>query len=621
MSAIIGIFYRDGRKIDPEIIKKMNDKLSHRGPDGSAVWCECNVALGHQMLWTTPESLHEKLPFHDEKLGLVITADARIDNRKELSQKLDIEDKEDVSDSYFILKAYEKWGEKCPEHLLGDFAFAIWDENEEKLFCARDHMGVKPFYYYLDDKMFVFGTEIKALHTLSEVPKKLNEYKVALYLLKFLLDYKYTFYENILNLSPSHSLVLNKDSKEMSTYWKLDSNLEIKMNSEEDYVNTFLDIFAEAVKCRLRNYNSLGFELSGGLDSSSIVCMALKIMNENKNQIKSINTFSDIYNEIIECDERYYSKKVANINGIKSHFINMDNISPLENIYGIFHQQDQPFNSPHMTKRIKSLSKAKNENINVLLSGHGGDETLSHGENYIKDLIVTFQLKKLIKELKGLFNHSNKSKYKIIFDEIIFHFIPYFMLKGYRFFFRKNTQSILNKKFLNMLKIDDENYLHKLYTLKHFTSKEYHYFILNIAQHETFGTINRRAANFDIDVRYPFFDKRLIEFCYALPTEMKRNSGWTKFILRIAMKDILPPEIAWRYDKTDLTQSYKRNLFFEKNIIKKIIYHDNKLIKNYVNIKKLQYLYENYESVGTQVYDLWKVVVLYLWLEYSNILC
>ena len=140
MSAISGIFYRDGRTVKPELIKKMNNKLSHRGPDGSAIWHNNQVALGHQMLFTTPESLHEKLPFHDEKAGLIITADARIDNRKELSEELDIENIEEVSDSYFILKSYEKWGEKCPEHLLGDFAFAIWDENRgETVLCTRSY--------------------------------------------------------------------------------------------------------------------------------------------------------------------------------------------------------------------------------------------------------------------------------------------------------------------------------------------------------------------------------------------------------------------------------------------------------------------------------------------------
>lgn len=183
MSGIIGIFRRDGRDVDPADIKKMNDKIAHRGPDGSRVWCEGPVAFGHQMLHTTQESLHEILPFEDEESGLVITADARIDNRKDLAPQLGIEDNEHVSDSYFILKAYEKWGEKCPEELLGDFAFAIWDKNKEQLFCARDHMGVKPFYYYLSEDLFVFGTEIKSILSIDNVSSKLNEKRLALFLM------------------------------------------------------------------------------------------------------------------------------------------------------------------------------------------------------------------------------------------------------------------------------------------------------------------------------------------------------------------------------------------------------------------------------------------------------
>jgi asparagine synthase (glutamine-hydrolysing) len=148
MSAITGIFNRNGLEVKPELMKKMNNRLSHRGLDGSGIYCNGPVAMGHQMLKTTPESLHEKLPFHDEKTGLTITADARIDNRQELSEKLGISDRVDVPDSYFILKSYQTWGDKCPEELIGEFAFVIWDEINESLFCARDHIGVKPFYYY-----------------------------------------------------------------------------------------------------------------------------------------------------------------------------------------------------------------------------------------------------------------------------------------------------------------------------------------------------------------------------------------------------------------------------------------------------------------------------------------
>lgn len=263
MSAITGIFFRKGKSVDSQLMKKMNDKLSHRGVDGSHIWVEGSVGLGHQMLHTTPESLHEKLPFIEE--DLVITADARIDNREELAKKLGIDDVETVSDSYFILKAYGRWGEDCPDKLLGDFAFAIWDRKKEVLFCARDHMGVKPFYYYVDEEMFVFGTEIKALFEVEGVPYKLNKEKLALYLMKnYCLNPEFTFYKNIKSLPSANSLTIKKNTKKNERYWKLNPNLKIKMASEEYYLKAFRNIFSEAVRCRLRTNFSLGADLSGG---------------------------------------------------------------------------------------------------------------------------------------------------------------------------------------------------------------------------------------------------------------------------------------------------------------------------------------------------------------------
>jgi len=148
MSAIIGIYNRTGQPVDPEALQGMTDILTHRGPDGQGVWASGPAGLGHRMLWTTPESLHETLPFADDAAGLTITADARIDNREELLPLLGLTDgpPEQVSDSRVILAAYAKWGEHCPEHLLGDFAFVIWDAAAQTLFCACDHFGVKPLY-------------------------------------------------------------------------------------------------------------------------------------------------------------------------------------------------------------------------------------------------------------------------------------------------------------------------------------------------------------------------------------------------------------------------------------------------------------------------------------------
>ena len=621
MSAITGIFYRDGRKVDPEQMKKMNNRLSHRGPDGSAIWCDGPVGLGHQMLWTTPESLHEKLPYHDQKAGLVITADARIDNRKELGEKLNIEDKEEVSDSYFILKAYQKWGENCPEHLLGDFAFAIWDENEEQMFCARDHMGVKPFYYYLDENMFVFGTEIKAIFCISNIPRKINEKKIALYLLKDTKEYELSFYENILKLPSAHSLHIKNINMKKNKYWKLDPHLTIKYDSDEDYANAFLQIFSDALKCRLRSYSQIGFELSGGLDSSSIVCTAKKIMDDKSvKNLNKIYTFSRIYKEILESDERNYIKKILELDGINYKYIPVDNISPLKNIETILWYQEQPFYTPHITKQIETYKIINKMGITSLLSGQGGDQNVSMGTNYLRELATTFKWNTLLRELKCISCNSKDNMYRIILEKIIFPSLPYKVKKWIKLVFGKNETFILNKRFLKNFGIDEDEFNKNLDHLSKIKSRDYHYYVATYAFNETvFETIDRRVASFDIEVRYPFFDKRVIEFCYSLPSEMKFKYGWNRYILRLAMENILPYKIQWRYKKTDLTPTYQKTLFYEKNLLKKMIYEENDIIKRYVDIQKIKEIFEKYDSLkGKDLFNIWLVTILYKWLKINN---
>jgi len=618
MSAITGIFYRNGRNVDPELIKKMNNRLSHRGPDGSAVYCEGPIALGQQMLWTTPESLHEKLPFHDEKSGLVITADARIDNRKELSTKLVIEDKEDVADSYFILKAYEKWGEKCPEHLLGDFTFAIWDEDEEKLFCARDHMGVKPFYYFLNDEMFIFGTEIKAILATSLIHKKINEEKLALFLMRDIMDGELTFYEDIKSLQAAHFLIISRYKAVIDRYWTLNPNLQIRMDSDKEYETKFLEIFTEAVQCRLRSNYLIGFELSGGLDSSSIVCIAKKLLVEQDIDLESINTFSNVFDEIPESDEKYYINEVLGNAKINPYFFKGDDISPLENINEILWHQDQPFFSPNTANQVKSYEKMSHKGIRVLLSGEGGDQIISHGGNYIRELFLTFDYKKLVEEINGQAQNFNQSKFCILISELIFPSIPFSIKKLIGSIRKKNKDSILNKNLIKELGIEEVNIDYILDGLGKVKTKEHHYFsIYNPLTQTVFGIMDRNTAIFNIEGRYPFFDKRLVEFCYSLPTDMKIKDGWGRYIMRIAMEDILPPEIQWRQKKADLSYVYKRNLIlFEKKALKKIIYSDNDEIKKYVDLNIIQEIFKKYESGKKEnLFEFWLVIVIYFWLN------
>ena len=184
MSGIFGIFNRNGEPVEEKIINAMLNAMSYWEPDDKGTLVAGSVALGHTMLWNTPESKLEHLPNRQEHL--VITMDARLDNREELVQKLEMTDRalEQITDSDFILAAYSKWGEACPKYLLGDFAFAIWDEKKQQLFCARDHIGIKSFYFHLNDDMFVFSNDIRGVITHHDVSKVMNDEAVAIYLKK-----------------------------------------------------------------------------------------------------------------------------------------------------------------------------------------------------------------------------------------------------------------------------------------------------------------------------------------------------------------------------------------------------------------------------------------------------
>ncbi|WP_321422025.1 asparagine synthase (glutamine-hydrolyzing) [uncultured Methanobacterium sp.] len=625
MSGITGIFRRDGKDVDLADIKKMNDKISYRGPDGSRVWCEGPIALGHQMLHTTHESLHEILPFEDEESGLVITADARIDNRKDLAPILGIKDNEYVSDSYFILKAYEKWGEKCPEELLGDFAFAIWDKNKEQLFCARDHMGVKPFYYFLENNLFIFATEMKAIFPALRIKYELNDLKLAEYLLN-IKDKKFTFFKNILILEAANSIFFhNKSQISINKYWELDSSLKIRMDSEKDYSNAFRKIFREAVKCRLRTCFPLGFELSGGLDSSSIVCMARDLVDKEDFLFDHLNTFSLIYDGFKEADERYYIQKIVEKGKIKSHYIFSENIDPLDKMENILYYQEQPFFTPFMSTFWESYKRMKNNNIRILLVGTGGDEVLLINNRYLFELAISLKIKTLFKELKCLKKLTNINIFNLLIQNVFIPLIPLKIKNLHNFFKNRsnfNPMTILNQDFVN--KLGGYDYFNDIFNERNFflkkgTSKEYNYQNIDSLTYDKYTTIkNKGTSQFYIEPRYPFFDKRLIEFCYGLPNDMKTNKGWNKYILRLSMENILPFEVQHRLDKGATDQVFYKNFIsYQKNLIETIIYKEPELISSYVNINILKQIYEDYKSgiANHNLIYVWFVLLLFLWFK------
>lgn len=619
MSGIVGIYYLDGRPVDPMDVQRMVDSIAHRGPDGSGVWTDGSVGFGHRMLWTTPESLHEKLPLTNKRGDLTITADARIDNRDELFSTLNFNGRprETITDSELILAAYEKWGEKCPEKLLGDFSFAIWDKRKQTIFCARDHMGVKPFYYYCSNKVFVFASEIKALLSLPEVPRRLNDLMVAYYLISMFEDKTITFYQDIFRLPPAHVIRVGSNGAKPVQYWALDPSRELKLSSNEEYAEAFRNIFTEAVRCRLRSAFPIGSMLSGGLDSSSVVCVARNLLSRNGSG--RLHTFSAIFEGVPECDERTYMNSVLALGDLEPHYVKADRISPFFDIDRVLYYQDEPVDLPNLFIHWNLYHMAKKHGIRILLDGIDGDTTVSYSLIHLSELARKCRWISFYKEIDGLSKQLTRSLWKGLWQFGIKALIPEPIKNARRALLRWNHQiwnnkTILQTRFIQRLGISKQQQDLKLVR----KSRVDHYYRLsNGLNANILEIINKTAHAFSLEARHPFFDRRLIEFCLGIPPEQKLYRGWTRIIMRRAMSNILPPEIQWRPRKTDFYPNFKRSLLSERKLVEEVILNNPKYIENYIKLTSLDEIYQRFLLKGTidDGETIWKSAVMSLWLQ------
>jgi asparagine synthase (glutamine-hydrolysing) len=624
--------------------------------------------FGHRMLWTTPESLVEKLPCTDATGDLVITADARIDNRDELVLVLDLPNRplETITDSEFILAAYRKWGESCPQHLLGDFAFAIWDKPGQSIFAARDHFGVKPFYYYhKTQKSFQFGSEIKALLSLEYVPRQPNQVKIADYLVSMFEDKTITSYEDILRLPPASSMIVGKSGVRIWSYWSLQLKPDLKLDSNEAYAEAFRDVFTQAVSCRLRSAFSIGSQLSGGLDSSAVTCVARKLLAETGN--KELQTISLIFDQITECDERKYINAVLDQGGLQPHYIHGDKISPLSNLDSIFKYAEEAFIVPnhHITWGMNST--AQQAGARIVLTGLDGDNTVSHGIVKLTELASQGKWEEFLQEAKLVSQHFNTSPLALLYNFVIPHLsqlakqlrwlqfakiinqihkhfnisrkhllieygirptiIEPLQKFGQQLGIRKrvnNFAPLVNRKLAQRINLEK-----RIQTLQQpsnpTTVKEQHWLSLTTGIFQfSLEQLDLYAAAFSLEYRHPFMDKRLIEFCLSLPSEQKLNQGWSRVIMRRGLANILPETVQWRGGKADMTANILHGLLtLDRERLNNFIFQKLPRIEEYVDLKFVQSAYQRITSTdkpaNVDVLSVWRAVSLLMWLEHTQV--
>jgi asparagine synthase (glutamine-hydrolysing) len=688
VSGIVGIFNKGDRcaprirysprvrhPIAPQVLEQMLQTLAHRGPDGSKIWQGDAIGLGHCMLWTTPESLKEVLPYRHAAADLVITADARIDNRAELlnALALDVANASAISDSEIILAAYQKWGQDCPSQLLGDFAFAIWDSRKQTLFCARDHFGIKPFYYCDLEQYFIFASEIKALLSVPEVSRQLNERRISDYFLEPMLESKTdTLYEEIFRLPPAHwvNIAAAPTAFNPRCYWSLDCTASVTMLTDAEYAAAFKDIFFEAVRCRLRSAFPVGSHLSGGLDSSAITCVANELLRQSS---QTLHTFSNIFDRISSCDEREYFNVVLEQGHYIPHFIEADRLGPLSEWQNFFQYFDEPFFGPsHFL--VRGLNHATQKaGVRICLDGFDGDTVVSHGASYFAELAQRGDWETFIAEAKAVSKHFDTSPEMLLMGYAIpylselaqrHHWLTFakrakeisqaFTVSRRKLWIQYGLKPLLPRWALDIFRIikygsaldhtqstNQSNRALNSTFLRRTNNKR---LVINrklkqrrprSAREEQYQDLtsgafthvlelsDQGASAFSIEIRHPFMDKRLVEFCLALPPDQKLKLGWSRMIMRRAMEGVLPTQIQWRGGKASMEENFKQGLIGQdKAIVEGALFGNSNNAQYFLDLEFLQQAFQALQSEPNSpqaaMMAVWKGTALSLWLQHQR---
>lgn len=642
----------EGRPVGEEL-DRMVDAMEHRGPDGAGTWRDGSVGLGHLMLETTPEDQYESLPLVDRTGNFAITADARIDNRDELIKTLDVREPDDrpITDTELILAAYKRWGRDCPKKLLGAFAFAVWDGQRGQMFCARDHFGVKPLYYsHKSGDFFALTSEISSIFYSGKLDKTENKKRIGDYLSGAFYDESYTFYREVLRVPPSSSLVVSKECLESEQYWSLDLGNAIEMDTDEDYANAFVDIFTDAVRCRMRSSHTVGSFLSGGLDSSA-VCSTASSVARREAKWRKIQSFSTVYDQHPECDERQYIKKVADGTSLEHNLINGDGSQIISESQKIM-DRNGPFGGPNIGSSAHRYEAARKRGTRVLLDGHGGDEVVSHGYGRLRELAQEGHWVRLFRGLRGMSEGKPNHSPLTLTLGFISKFgresapgrrmVPRQLIRYCAGVAHKSIRKAMNAMGINSPRggvswkeVIDDDFLERynFEARKHETQKKRfapdglegspvrarHYGTLtdNIQTH-AFEVFNRVCALHGVEARYPFWDKRLVEFCLSLPSDQRLRDGWGRFIMRQALKNRLPEEVVWRRDKTDFTPVFRDGLLSEKAKLRDLLLDGVSVAEEYLSHEAVAQLYEKVTGSSPSPRELflaWRVALLISWLR------
>ncbi|MEQ1607675.1 MAG: asparagine synthase-related protein [Hyphomonadaceae bacterium] len=615
MSLIAGLVRFDGGGLDG--VRRAAQALAPRARRNITLWQgACAVLAGDAAASAT----RDRGPaFFDD--GLAVVADARLDNRDELAAATG--SAPSATEAMLILSAYLRWGEETPQRLLGDFAFALWDGRQRKLFCARDHVGVRPLVYSENAQGVAVASEIKGILALGGEHRFSTE-GMADFLAGIVPERDATWYAGIKRLPPGHAMSVKREGSRVWAYWRPEPPAN---PCTGDAVEQFEAIFKEAVRTRLAP--DAGVFLSGGLDSSAIALTGSSMSGGE------LPAYSMVFDGAT--DERPHIEAVLRAGRFQPNFLQADRIGPFDAFDAMIVQQDGLFQAPGLANTMQLYRTAAATGSRIILDGQGGDEAVSHGLGHLKHQAVTGAWGGVWRNASAEAGIYGASRFGI-FMRYWMHLGParqaFAGLHDTRVRLERRLarlmsrpvnsgagQGLITAAFADVTGVFERQRAAAVARNRFTSEAEQHALVLNgpIPPH-ALETLDRAAAHAGVEPRYPFWDKRLVELCLSMKPDDKIRDGRTRYTLRQAMEGVLPRSIQRRTDKFDFTRTLACAMHeHNDDIIRDAIADASGRLGAMIDLPRVRAAYKRISAaparaMGADVQAVWRTTAMSIWM-------
>jgi asparagine synthase (glutamine-hydrolysing) len=608
----------------------MQENLSHRGPDGQTFYSEPSLVLGHMLLQVTPESIYDNGPYEED--DLVITANARLDERASLMEKLQIEpaQSERVTDTILLLRAYKKWGRDFVKEIYGDFTFGIWDKKTCQLFCGRDQIGVKPLFYYFKDGRFVFSTELRSIIRLPFVETEMDQQYFRNRTIAICDDPANSGWTNITRLEPANTLLLKDGTIKTLQYWKPVYKRNRSFRTEEESAIAVRELLQKIIADHSRVIGNAGASLSAGLDSGTIACVAAKQLDKaNKLLVTASSIYEPGYSNPSDPDEMEYIREVlGQEKNILPTYVHHTQHSFVDKLPEKFSRNYALVNAFFYVDEAL-YKQFQSHAVRRVFSGYLGDLTVTNSTINPFPILMSSGRFSALWQLAKLYRQQDNQPLKAFLKHAVLReFTPgWFQSAWDKFKKREYVPRKINDLPLRLEEPEKTKLQRKVDGTFWFPSRNTSDIVHHIWPDDIYLFDEEEdcaASHYQLEVTYPLCDRRLVELLMQIPVEHFYAGGVKRGLIRKAMAGILPEKVRVRKTKGSYSPGYTKLILKEMDQIIEIIntaspdQHVSKLI----DPVKLKTSFKNLSESKIEdsfTYFNWTLVEIFMWFYLTKI--